>query len=72
MALQRRARRRGPIRKLLPLQGRCCGKKAFATQEAAEAALRRIEQTTEREQYPRRAYACEHGWWHLTKREVFV
>jgi hypothetical protein len=52
---------------LRALQIRCCGKKRFATQEAAEAALLRIARTTSRELYPRYAYQGECGWWHLSK-----
>jgi hypothetical protein len=52
---------------LRTLQIRCCGKKRFATQEAAEAALLRISRTTSREKYPRYAYQGDCGWWHLTK-----
>lgn len=44
-----------------------CGKARYATQEAAVAALRRIEclNPTGRRR-PVRAYQAECGWWHLT------
>lgn len=67
MALQRRTRLKRSVRPLLPLQGRCCGKKRFATEQAAQAALYRIARTTPRDEYPQRAYECRFGWWHLTK-----
>lgn len=62
-------RRTAPVRRLLPLQSRCraCGKKAFATREAAEAALQRIASTSPDSDVPQRAYRCWNGWWHLTR-----
>lgn len=65
--------RRTPLRptsfaSLRALQIRCCGKKRFATEQAAEAALLRIARTASDEPYPRYAYECGEGWWHLTRR----
>lgn len=45
-------RRQGP---------RCCGKVRFATQEAAETALRRIQNLAEG-RHPVRVYRCPNGW----------
>lgn len=46
--------------------GKCCGKKAFATREAAEAAIWKISLVSSRKKIPRRAYECRNEWWHLT------
>jgi hypothetical protein len=59
--------RPGSFTALRDLQIRCCGKKRFATKEAAEAALLRIARTADNDRYPRYAYECPNGWWHLTK-----
>lgn len=44
---------------------RCCGKVRFATQEAAEAALHRIQNLAEG-RHPVRVYRCPRGWFHMT------
>jgi hypothetical protein len=64
-----------PLRSKTPLRevsdkrtrpGQCCGKKAFATEEAARAALERIRLVSDAEKVPQRVYECRHGWHHLT------
>jgi hypothetical protein len=47
----------------------CCGKKRYATEQAAQIALNRIGTTTTDAEYPRSAYECPQGWWHLTKQQ---
>lgn len=69
--LQRRTPlRNGPFSRLK--SGRCCGKKAFATEDAAQAALFRIQMISSGEKVPQRAYQCRDGWWHLTSQRRVV
>ncbi|MBG6089959.1 HNH endonuclease [Actinomadura viridis] len=58
MPLRRRTR--------LVQPGRCCDKKAYATEAAALAALNRIAMLSDADKRPQRAYKCGYGWWHLT------
>ena len=47
----------------------CCGKKQFATEEAAAEALLRFGSFNSRAEYvPVRVYRCYRGWWHLTSK----
>jgi hypothetical protein len=44
----------------------CCGKKQYATEAAALAALNRFDALSENRRTPTRAYRCDYGWWHIT------
>jgi len=51
---------------------RCCGKRRFATREAAEQLIRHLELLSRGEKIPRRAYYHDRcGWWHLTSRPTW-
>lgn len=43
-----------------------CGKRRYATREAAERHLTMIQATSSIERTPVRTYQCTRGWWHLT------
>lgn len=45
---------------------KCCGKKRFATDSAAEAYKDWLNSTSQSEVTPQRSYQCHNGWWHLT------
>lgn len=47
---------------------RCCGKKTWATREAAATALNRIVLISSEEKHPQRVYECRKGNWHLTSK----
>ncbi|MFF5261302.1 HNH endonuclease [Actinomadura viridis] len=74
MNRRRRLERRTEMKATQPLQrrtrlvqpGRCCDKKAYATEAAAQAALNRIAMLSDADKRPQHAYKCGHGWWHLT------
>jgi hypothetical protein len=71
-------RARTPLRRRTPLLDRsekrdlltrCCGKKAYATEEAARADLERIQMLGRTEKVPQRVYACKNGWHHITSQK---
>lgn len=47
-------------------QARCCGKRSFATREAAEKALERVQALPKPGKVPERIYECANGFWHMT------
>jgi hypothetical protein len=46
-----------------------CGKRRYATREAAEDMLRHLQMCDENHDALARVYECGHGWWHLTSKE---
>ena len=46
----------------------CCGKRRFATREAADAEIARLALKI-RDRLPKEAYKCPLDWWHLTSQD---
>ncbi len=64
-------KRGGELKRRSPLRGKsgCCGKKRYATEEAALIALERIRMLGHQGKVPQRAYRCTSGWYHLTSQK---
>lgn len=68
-------KRGGELQRRTWLKGKsgCCGKKRYATEEAALIVLERIRMLGHQGKVPQRAYQCKSGgWWHLTSQRSSV